>query len=81
MALLEVYKTNLMIINISVNWHYWRRKWQPTPEFFPGKSHGQRSLADCGLRDITESQTQLSRSVILALQQNMLIETVLPLKE
>ena len=25
----------------------WRRKWQPTPVFLPGKSHGQRSLADC----------------------------------
>ena len=24
----------------------WRRKWQPTPAFLPGKSHGQRSLAD-----------------------------------
>ena len=23
----------------------WRRKWQPTPVFFPGKSRGQRSLA------------------------------------
>ena len=23
-----------------------RRKWQPTPIFLPGKSHGQRSLAD-----------------------------------
>ena len=22
----------------------WRRKWQPTPILFPGKSHGQRSL-------------------------------------
>ena len=22
----------------------WRRKWQPTPVFFPEKSHGQRSL-------------------------------------
>ena len=22
----------------------WRRKWQPTPVFWPGKSHGQRSL-------------------------------------
>ena len=31
----------------------WRRKWQPTPVFWPGKSHGQRSLAGCspwGLR-------------------------------
>ena len=23
----------------------WRRKWQPTLVFLPGKSHGQRSLA------------------------------------
>ena len=23
----------------------WRRVWQPTPIFLPGKSHGQRSLA------------------------------------
>ena len=23
----------------------WRRKWQPTPVFLPGKSHGQGSLA------------------------------------
>ena len=22
----------------------WRRKWQPTPVFLPGKFHGQRSL-------------------------------------
>ena len=22
----------------------WGRKWQPTPEFLPGESHGQRSL-------------------------------------
>ena len=24
----------------------WRRTWQPTPVFLPGKSHGQRSLVD-----------------------------------
>ena len=23
---------------------HWRRKWQPTPVFLPGESHGQRSL-------------------------------------
>ena len=23
----------------------WIRKWQPTPVFLPGKSHGQKSLA------------------------------------
>ena len=27
----------------------WRRKWQPTPVFLPGKSHGQRSLAGSDL--------------------------------
>ena len=25
----------------------WRRKWQPTPVFLPGKYHGHRSLAGC----------------------------------
>ena len=25
----------------------WRRKWQPTPVFLPGKTHGRRSLAGC----------------------------------
>jgi len=25
----------------------WRRKWQPTPVFLPGNSHGQRSLVGC----------------------------------
>ena len=24
----------------------WRRKWQPTPVFLPGKCHGERSLVD-----------------------------------
>ena len=24
----------------------WKRKWQPTPVFLPGESHGQRNLAD-----------------------------------
>ena len=25
----------------------WRREWQPTPTFLPGKSHGQRSQMGC----------------------------------
>ena len=24
---------------------HWRREWPPTPVFFPGESHGQRSMA------------------------------------
>ena len=30
--------------NLSVRKILWRGKWQPTPVFLPGKSHGQRSL-------------------------------------
>ena len=33
----------------------WRRKWQPTPVFLPGKSHGQRSLAGYSLCGCKES--------------------------
>ena len=38
----------------------WGRKWQPTPVFLPGKSHGQRSLVgyspwDCKESDMTEA--------------------------
>ena len=33
----------------------WRRKWQPTPVFLPGKFHGQRSLAGYSLWGHKES--------------------------
>ena len=36
---------------------HWRRKWQPTPVFFPGESQGQGSLVGCHLWDYTESDT------------------------
>ena len=36
----------------------WRRKWQPTPVFLPGKSHGQRSMS--GSMGSQKSQTGLS---------------------
>ena len=35
----------------------WRRKWQPTPVFLPGKSHGQRSLAGYSPWGCKESDT------------------------
>ena len=35
----------------------WRRKWQPTPVFLPGESHGQRSLVGCSPWGRTESDT------------------------
>ena len=34
---------------------HWRRKWQPTPVFLPGESHGQGSLVGCCLWGHTES--------------------------
>ena len=36
---------------------HWRRKWQPTPAFLPGKSQGQGSLVGCPLWDHTELDT------------------------
>ena len=36
---------------------HWRRKWQPTPVFLPGKSQGRRSLVGCHLWGRTELDT------------------------
>ena len=33
----------------------WRRKWQPTPVFLPGKSHGQRRLVGYNSWGLKES--------------------------
>ena len=35
----------------------WRRKWQPTPMFLPGKSQGRGSLVGCCLWGCIESDT------------------------
>ena len=37
-----------------------RRKWQPTPVFLPGESHGQRSLLDYTVHGVAKSWTWLS---------------------
>jgi len=36
---------------------FWRRKWQPTPVFLPGESHGQGGLVGCSLWGCKESDT------------------------
>ena len=44
----------------------WRRKWQPTPVFLPGKSHGWRSLAGyspLGLEELSQSYSFSSSHV------------------
>ena len=35
----------------------WKRKWQPSPVFLPGKSHGPRSLGGYNLWGRKESDT------------------------
>ena len=39
---------------------HWRRKWQPTPVFLPGNSHGRKSLVGCHLWGHTESDLAAS---------------------
>ena len=41
--------------NVVKNKIPWRRKWQPTAIFLPGKSHGQRSPAGYSPQDLEES--------------------------
>ena len=36
---------------------HWRRKWQPTPMFWPGESQERGSLVGCSLWGRTESDT------------------------
>ena len=38
----------------------WRKTWQPSPVFFPGKFQGQRSLGWATVHGVTKSQTPLS---------------------
>ena len=37
----------------------WRRTWQPIPVFFPGESHGQRSLVGYTVHRVAKSWTRL----------------------
>ena len=46
-----------LVFNLWVGNIPWRRKWQPTPVFLPGKFHGQRSLAGYSPWDRKESDT------------------------
>ena len=43
---------------------HWRRKWQPTPVFLPGKFHGQRSLVGCshGVAELDTTEATCSSS-------------------
>ena len=59
----------------------WRRKWQPTPVFLPGKFHGQMSLAGYTLKghkelDMTE-QLSTHNERISNVLPNILVAMVL----
>ena len=58
----------------SENRTTWRRKWQPTPVFSPGKPHEQRSLASCSPWDHKESDTT-ERLTTIGKQTNKHIHT------
>ena len=48
----------------------WRRKWQPTPVFLPGKFHGQRILVGYvhGGHKELDTTSQLNHSHIVGLE-------------
>ena len=54
-AVHEVAKSQTRLSNFT--FMHWRRKWQPTPVFFPGESQGQRSLVGGHLWGRTEPDT------------------------
>ena len=53
----------------------WRRKWQLTPVFLPGESHGQRSLAGYSPWGLKESDTTESGLSLASLSIHLLMDT------
>ena len=47
----------------------WRRKWQPTPVFLPGESHGQRSLV--GYSPWGHKESDMTKWLTLSLSFNL----------
>ena len=53
---------------VSLPWNIlyaWRRNWQPTPVFLPGKSQGQRSLKGYSPWGLNESLTTWQLSIVI----------------
>ena len=65
----------------------WRTKWQPTPVFLPGKSHGQRSLAgyspwDCKELDRSKhacTQTRILLCILFSPLSVLSITNIFPI--
>ena len=49
--------TQLSDFTLLFTFMHWRRKWQPTPVFLPGKCQGWGSLVGCRLWGRTELDT------------------------
>ena len=45
----------LFYLTSTLIYSSWRRKWQPTPVFLPGKSHRQRNMVDYSPWGLKES--------------------------
>ena len=59
----------------DMGWIPWRRKWQPTPVFLPGKFYGQRSLAGYSSWDHKESHiTDLTHTHTHTHTESLLLE-------
>ena len=57
----------------------WRREWQPTPVFLPGKSHGQRSLVGYSPQGCQESDMIKWLSTHMPVDTKTLIDSLSPL--
>ena len=53
----------------------WRRKWQPTPGFLPGESHGQRSLV-AGSQKVRHDVVTKKHQILLKLGKLIHMKTV-----
>ena len=51
----------------------WRRKWQPTPVFLPGKSHGQGNLVGYSPLGIKEGDTIERLSLLYILELDIMV--------
>ena len=60
----------------------WSRKWQPTPVFLLGESHGQRSLVDYspwGCKELDTTQNRLALQSYTGIASIILSKQVVPL--
>ena len=55
-----VARSRTQLNDFTFTFMHWRRKWQPTPVFLPGESHGWGSLVGC-VYGVTQSRTRLKR--------------------